>query len=74
MKWMIGKYAETLRGCGASRRDLELSVAGLVHESPASFCEELVALGDGLMKGKYMLQGWKNMHPEQHYVHDQIDL
>ncbi len=21
-----------------------------------------------------MLQGWKNMHPEQHYIQDQIDL
>jgi poly(3-hydroxyalkanoate) synthetase len=46
----------------------------MVHESPASFYEELVALGGGLMRGKYMLQGWKNMHPEQHYVQDQIDL
>ena len=39
-----------------------------------SFYEELVALGGGLMKGKFMLQGWKNMHPEQHYIQDQIDL
>lgn len=46
----------------------------MVHESPMSFYEELVALGGGLMKGKYMLQGWKNMHPEQHYIQDQIDL
>lgn len=21
-----------------------------------------------------MLQGWKNMHPEQHYIQDQVDL
>ena len=35
----------------------------MVHESPASFYEEFVTLGGGLMKGKYMLQGWKNMHP-----------
>ena len=46
----------------------------MVHESPMSFYEELVALGGGLMKGKFMLQGWKNMHPEQHYIQDQIDL
>jgi poly(3-hydroxyalkanoate) synthetase len=50
------------------------SIKRMVHESPSSFYEELVALGGGLMKGKYMLQGWKNMHPEQHYVQDQIDL
>ena len=46
----------------------------MVHESPASFYQELVELGGGLMKGKYMLQGWKNMHPEQHYIQDHIDL
>jgi len=46
----------------------------MAHESQMSFYEELVGLGGGLMKGKFMLQGWKNMHPEQHYVQDQIDL
>ncbi len=46
----------------------------MVHRSPASFYEELVGLGGGLMKGKYMLQGWKNMHPRQHYIQDHIDL
>ncbi len=42
--------------------------------SPMSFYRELVELGDGLMKGKFMLQGWKNMHPGQHYFLDHIDL
>lgn len=46
----------------------------MVHESPMSFYEELVALGGGLMRGKFMLQGWKNMHPEQHYIREYIDL
>jgi poly(3-hydroxyalkanoate) synthetase len=46
----------------------------MVHRSPAAFYEDLVALGGGLMLGKLMLQGWKNMHPVQHYVRDQIDL
>ena len=46
----------------------------MAHEYPTSFYEELVALGGGLMKGKLMLRGWKNMHPEQHYIHDHIDL
>ena len=46
----------------------------MAHQSPMSYYEELVALGDGLMKGKFMLQGWKNMHPEQHYIADQVDL
>jgi poly(3-hydroxyalkanoate) synthetase len=46
----------------------------MVHESSASFYEELVAMGGGLMKGSYMLQGWKNMHPVQHYIQDHVDL
>jgi poly(3-hydroxyalkanoate) synthetase len=46
----------------------------MVHASPMSFYEELVALGDGLMKGEFMLQGWKNMHAAQHYVQEHIDL
>jgi poly(3-hydroxyalkanoate) synthetase len=46
----------------------------MAPETPLSFYQELVALGGGLMQGKLMLQGWKNMHPEQHYMRDQIDL
>jgi polyhydroxyalkanoate depolymerase len=49
-------------------------VKHMVHASPVSFYEELVALGGGLMKGKFMLQGWKNMHPEQRYIQDHVDL
>lgn len=26
------------------------------------------------MKGKLMLQGWKNMHPDQHYFQEHVDL
>lgn len=50
------------------------SLVKMVKESPASFYEDLVASGDGLMLGTYMLAGWKNMHAEQHYVQDHIDL
>jgi poly(3-hydroxyalkanoate) synthetase len=46
----------------------------MAHASPLSFYHELIALGGGLMKGKFMLQGWKNMHPDQHYIKDHIDL
>jgi polyhydroxyalkanoate depolymerase len=46
----------------------------MAHKSPISFYEELVQMGGGLMKGSYMLQGWKNMHPEQHYIQDHVDL
>ena len=46
----------------------------MAHKSPISFYEELVEMGGGLMKGSYMLQGWKSMHPEQHYIQDHVDL
>ncbi len=46
----------------------------MAHKTPLSFYEDLVALGGGLMQGKFMLQGWKNMHPAQHYFQDQVDL
>jgi polyhydroxyalkanoate depolymerase len=49
-------------------------IKGMVKQSPMSFYQELVELGDGLMKGKFMLQGWKNMHPEQHYFEEHVDL
>jgi len=45
---------------------------GAIKEStrrlPMSFYEQLVALGGGLLKGAFMLQGFKNMHPERQYV------
>ena len=63
---LAGSPIDTDAGDGPIKR--------MVHQSPMSFYEELVALGGGLMKGKFMLQGWKNMHPEQHYIEDQIDL
>jgi pimeloyl-ACP methyl ester carboxylesterase len=38
-------------------------ITRMVHESPISFYEELVALGGGLMKSKFLLQGGKNIRP-----------
>jgi polyhydroxyalkanoate depolymerase len=63
---LAGSPIDTDAGNGPIKR--------MAHASPMSFYEDLVALGGGLMKGKFMLQGWKNMHPEQHYIQDQVDL
>ncbi len=63
---LAGSPIDTDAGDGPIKR--------MVHASPMSFYEELVALGGGLMRGKLMLQGWKNMHPAQHYFQDHIDL
>ncbi|HTV26892.1 MAG TPA: alpha/beta fold hydrolase [Xanthobacteraceae bacterium] len=46
----------------------------MAQQSPFSFYQELVELGGGLMLGKFMLQGWKNMHPDQHYFQQYVDL
>jgi poly(3-hydroxyalkanoate) synthetase len=46
----------------------------MVQHSPLSFYEELVELGGGVMRGRFMLQGWKNMHPEEHYFEEHVDL
>ena len=46
----------------------------MVNQLPTGFYEHLVELGGGLMRGKFMLQGWKNMHPDKQYVDKYIDL
>jgi poly(3-hydroxyalkanoate) synthetase len=63
---LAGSPIDTAAGDGPIRR--------MAHAYPASFYEELVTLGGGLMRGKFMLEGWKNMHPDEHYVTQHIDL
>ena len=46
----------------------------LVNEQPMSFFEDVVLQGGGLMRGKFMLAGWKSMHPEEHYFKTYLDL
>jgi len=46
----------------------------IAHETPISVYRNLVELGGGVMKGALMLDGWKNMHPEQHYFQNFVDL
>ena len=36
----------------------------MAHDTPLEFYESLVELGEGRMFGRYMLAGWKNMHPK----------
>jgi poly(3-hydroxyalkanoate) synthetase len=63
---LAGSPIDTAAGNGPLRN--------MIQSSPLSFYAELVALGGGLMKGQLMLRGWKNMHPEQHYFKEFIDL
>ncbi len=41
---------------------------------PFSFFENLVATGGGLLKGAYMLEGFKSMHPEKQFVEKYSEL
>lgn len=63
---LAGSPIDTDAGNGPIKR--------MAHDHPISFYRELVEMGGGLMKGKFMLEGWKSMHPEQHYIQDHIDL
>lgn len=49
-------------------------VTRLSKRTPLSFYRSLVAMGGGRMRGRFMLQGWKNMHPDEHYWGKYIDL
>ena len=46
----------------------------IAKEQPLSFFEELVTMGGGLMRGKFMLAGWKGMHAEKQYFDTYVDL
>jgi poly(3-hydroxyalkanoate) synthetase len=39
-----------------------------------SIYEDLVRVGGGRMRGQIMLAGWKNMHPEKHYLTEDLEF
>jgi poly(3-hydroxybutyrate) depolymerase len=57
---LAGAPLDTQAGSGPLKR--------MVNEMPPSFYGELVEAGGGLMRGRFMLEGWKSMHPEAQYV------
>lgn len=63
---LAGAPIDTQAGDGPLRR--------LVDQVPTGFFEELVAMGGGLMKGDFMLQGWKDMHADDQYVEKYVEL
>lgn len=44
------------------------------HTSPISFYEELVTMGNGVLKGEFMLRGFKNMHSGKQYIEKYVEL
>lgn len=49
-------------------------VKSYAHTLPTAFYERLVKLGGGILKGEYMLAGFKSMHPDTQYVAKFHDL
>jgi poly(3-hydroxyalkanoate) synthetase len=43
-------------------------VKDYAHTLPTAFYERLVKLGGGMLRGDYMLTGFKSMHPDTQYV------
>ncbi|MDR2155733.1 MAG: alpha/beta fold hydrolase [Burkholderiaceae bacterium] len=63
---LAGSPIDTDAGDGPIKR--------MAQSSPTSFYEDLVSMGKGLMLGRFMLMGWKNMHPVEHYFTEHVDL
>jgi poly(3-hydroxybutyrate) depolymerase len=81
--WMSAMYASrfpgkvrslVLAGAPIDTNAGNGSIKKMAHELPMSAYRNLVAVGGGLMLGKVMLAGWKNMHPEEQYLKKYIDL
>jgi poly(3-hydroxybutyrate) depolymerase len=44
------------------------------HKYPMEFYNELVSAGGGVLKGGFMLEGFKNMHPRKQYFDKFVEL
>lgn len=58
----------TLAGSPIDTDAGEGPIKRLAHAMPMSIYEEMVGAGGGNMLGRFMLTGWKNMHPDKQYV------
>ena len=81
--WMCAMYAArfpgkvrslVLAGAPVDTDAGDGSIKKMAHSLPMSFYEEMVEAGGGRMLGKFMLAGWKNMHPDEQYLDKYIDL
>jgi polyhydroxyalkanoate depolymerase len=63
---LAGAPIDTDAGHGAIRK--------MAHQLPTSFFRAMVASGGGRMPGRFMLAGWKNMHPGEQYMQKYLDL
>ncbi len=63
---LAGAPIDTDAGHGAIKK--------MAHTLPMGFYEEMVAAGSGLMPGRAMLAGWKDLQPEKQFVDKYLDL
>jgi poly(3-hydroxyalkanoate) synthetase len=81
--WMASLYAArfpeqvvslTLAGSPIDTQAGHGAIKEYADTLPFSFYEEMVASGGGLLQGTYMLEGFKNMHPDKQYVEKYVEL
>ena len=63
---LAGSPIDTDAGHGA--------IKNMAHSLPMTFYEEMVHMGGGLISGKVMLAGWKNMKPQEQYFQKYLQL
>ncbi|MBU6474573.1 MAG: alpha/beta fold hydrolase [Alphaproteobacteria bacterium] len=63
---LAGSPIDTQAGSGV--------IKAFADDLPPSFYEGLVASGGGLLKGAYMLEGFKSMNAEKQYVEKYVEL
>ncbi|WP_269844871.1 DUF3141 domain-containing protein [Zhongshania marina] len=49
-------------------------IKAMANRLPMAYFQAIVTMGGGRLRGRYMLKGWKNMHPSEHYWGKYIDL
>lgn len=81
--WMASLYAARFPRqiaalvCAGSPLDTkggDGEIERLADTLPMSFYENLVMAGGGLLRGQFMLEGFKSMHPEEHLVNKYVSL
>ncbi len=81
--WMAAMFAArfpdkvgslTLAGSPIDTNAGKGEIKEYAHKYPMEFYEELVATGDGILKGAFMLEGFKNMHPKKQYIEKFVEL
>ena len=60
----------TIMGAPILFRVESSAITKLVDSLPMWFYEKMVRDGNGLMPGKKMLEGWRNMHPYDRWIND----